>query len=294
MLLDILLIWQVEIKNQNFQYSIMLKKIFNEPLVHFALLGIFLFFLFKWVSDDDTDRRIVVDQYDLNEIIAKWNLQWSRDPTEEELKGLLDNYIKQEIYYREALAMRLDHNDEVVKRRMAQKIQFLTQDVSSQVEPTQEQLKNFLEDNAERYIKEKEVSFKHKYFSPDKRSNADSDALLALGQDNPIGDHPPMPSEYNQATMSKIRADFGQAFSDEISKLNVSNSWQGPIKSGYGVHIIKIDQVTESRPYEYEEIKIELQNDYQYEFQLTMNEELLNSLLEKYQIILEFEEQGNE
>lgn len=270
----------------------MLKKIFGEPLVHFALLGIFLFFLFQWVSEDDTDRRIVIDQYDLNGIVAKWNLQWSRDPTEEELKGLLDNYIKQEIYYREALALRFDHNDEVVKRRMAQKMQFLTQDVASQVDPTEEQLRKFLDENIEKYTKEKEFSFAHVYFSPDKRKDADADALISLNLEDPKGDHPPIPSEYNQAPLSKVRASFGQAFSDELNKLTVNSKWQGPIRSGYGVHLVKIEQIYDSRPLSFDEVKTQLINDYQYEFQLTMNDELFSSLLEKYQIVLEFDEES--
>lgn len=268
----------------------MFKKIFKEPLVHFALLGLLLFVLFRLVNYDETDTAIVIDQYDLNEMIAKWNLQWSRDPTADELKGLLDSYIKQEIYYREALAMRLDHDDEVVKRRMAQKMKFLTQDVVSQVEPSEEELIRYMEDNAKSFTREKEISFKHVYFSPDRRQNALADAKAALDSQKPDGDHPPIPSEFNETSISKIRANFGQDFAENIGELVVADYWQGPITSGYGYHIVLIEKIIEARPYLFEEVKDQVKNDYQYDFQLRMNDELFNTLLEKYEVVLDFED----
>ena len=113
-----------------------MKNFLKEPLVHFLMIGVALFFLYSIVGTNEIDNKIIINQYDLNEIVAKWNLQWQRDPTPQELKGLLDNYIKEEIYYREALAMNLDHNDEIIRRRLAQKMKFLSQDLAESSDPT--------------------------------------------------------------------------------------------------------------------------------------------------------------
>ena len=116
------------------------------------MIGVALFFLYSIVGTNEIDNKIIINQYDLNEIVAKWNLQWQRDPTPQELKGLLDNYIKEEIYYREALAMNLDHNDEIIRRRLAQKMKFLSQDLAESSDPTNDLLQTFLDQNQEKYV----------------------------------------------------------------------------------------------------------------------------------------------
>ncbi|MFY0626366.1 MAG: peptidyl-prolyl cis-trans isomerase [Reichenbachiella sp.] len=268
----------------------MFQKIIKEPLFQFGLIGALLFFVFIWVNPDTVDNRIIIDEYDISEISSKWNMQWKRDPSPKELKGLLDNHIKQEIYYREALAMNLDHNDEIIKRRLAQKMQFLTQDLVEKVDPSNAELLNYLEENQEKYIKETEVSFSHKYFNRDLRNDAQSDAINALSNAKLNGDYSPVKNSFERAPLSRIRAELGSDFAVAISKLKSSEEWQGPVKSGFGYHIVLISNIFPGEPYALDEIRSRVKNDFHYDMINEMNDELFNSLLEKYEVVLKFEE----
>ena len=269
----------------------MIKRILSEPLFQFSILGLALFLLFNLVSPEDSDNKIVIDQYDIDELASKWNLQWQRDPTEQELKGLLDNYIKQEIYYREALAMRFDHNDEIVKRRMAQKMQFLTKDLAERVNPTDVQLEQFLKSHRNKYLREKLVSFDQIYFSPDKRENALSDAKGALNSQNPIGDFSSLRTSYSEISINRLYTEFGTEFAKSIDTINMSMNWQGPIKSGFGYHLVKVNKIFVAEPYELSQIRNRVIDDFQADNLKKVNDELFNSLLEKYDIILDFEQE---
>jgi hypothetical protein len=111
-----------------------MKKIIKEPLVHFLLIGLGIFILYSLTASKDTSRdEIVISDSDLHHMVEMWKLRWQREPTEEELIGLVSSTIREEILYREALKMNLDHDDEVVKRRLAQKTDFLSNDISAMV-----------------------------------------------------------------------------------------------------------------------------------------------------------------
>ncbi|MGL1885822.1 MAG: peptidylprolyl isomerase [Reichenbachiella sp.] len=264
-------------------------KIFKEPLVHFGIIGVALFILFSFVNEDETDTQIVIDQYDINEIVSKWNLQWQRDPSPDELKNLLDNYIKEEIFYREALAMNLDHNDEIVKRRMAQKMQFLTQDIANDLVPSDEELSEFMSQSRDKYLKEKTISFEQVYFSPDSRENPLQDAQTALEKNKIKGDYSPIKNLYTQVALSRIRADLGLTFARLLDSLSVQDQWQGPFTSGLGVHLIKVNSIISSESIPLEKVKQQVTDDYIYDAQQQMNEDIFNGLLEKYEVKLSFE-----
>ncbi len=119
------------------QLNPFMRKILKEPLFHFLLLGALIFALYGIVNrKTDDEGTIIIDDFDINNIIASWEMQWKRLPTDEELKNLIQQNIKQEIFYQEALKMNLDHNDEIIKRRLSQKMQFLSNDLASMNEPS--------------------------------------------------------------------------------------------------------------------------------------------------------------
>ena len=204
----------------------MIQKILKEPLVHFLIIGLVLFFVFNVVSPDDRDRTIIIDEYDLNEVITKWKSQWKRDPSTQELKALLDNYIKEEIYYREALAMNLDHNDEIIRRRMAQKMKFLTQDIVEDMEIDDENLQAFLEANQEKFRTEKKISFEQKFFSRDKEGDPMSRARAALSETNTQSDPSPVPENFEGVSMFEIRRQLGIGFVEAMDSLGAGDQWQ--------------------------------------------------------------------
>ena len=130
-----------------------MKKLLKEPLIHFVLIGFGLFVLYGWVSDgNDSPDKIYFDDYDMNNLIASWEMQWKRLPTDEELKSLVRQNIRQEVFYQEALKMNLDHNDEIIKRRLAQKMNFLSNDLAKLKEPSDQDLMSYYDQNKEKYM----------------------------------------------------------------------------------------------------------------------------------------------
>ena len=269
----------------------MIRKILNEPLVHFGILGFLLFILFSIINPEESNSKIVIDEYDISEISSKWKMQWQREPTPQELKGLLDNYIKQEIYYREALEMNLDHNDEVIRRRLSQKMQFLTQDLVESAVPDDEELQKFMDKNREKYLTEQRYSFKHLYFSPDLRSDPKKDAELALKNPKNKYDDLPVRFEFVKMDASRIRAELGESFVTSLSELEASSNWQGPIRSGFGYHLVLLTEVVAAEPKSLDKIRETVINDYQYDLMERVNDELFESLIEKYEIVIDLDEE---
>jgi len=262
----------------------------KEPLIHFILIGAGLFLLFSLVSEEERDYQIIIDEYDLNQVVSKWKLQWQRDPTEAELKGLMDSYIKQEILYKEALALNLDHNDEIIKRRMAQKMKFLTEDLMSGFEINEKELNEYYEQNREKYKKEDFYSFEQVYFSPDVREDPYSDAIKEKGEDKPKGDPSSLKHEYKGVTLYDIRRELGKNFIDSLIQLEVNKTkWQGPISSGLGVHLIQLYHKELGSYPKLEEVKQKVEEDYLYDYEQAFNEQLMEQLLKKYEVVFDLE-----
>ncbi len=152
-------------------------KILREPLIHFLVTGAALFILFSSVNRGQSgsgaaDTEIVVSEGRIHSITQKFTKVWQRPPTNRELEGLIQAYIREEVLYREALAMGLDVGDEVVRRRMAQKLEFLSEDVMSLLEPTDVELRSYYESYKEEFRRETHVTFQHVYLNSDKRGES--------------------------------------------------------------------------------------------------------------------------
>jgi hypothetical protein len=172
------------------------KRWLREPLLHFLLIGFALFAgyaLFSPPSAQLVSSRIELTTDDLNQLQLTWMAQWQRPPTPDELRGLIDTKVRQEILYREALALGLDQGDEIVKRRMAQKMEFLAEDTTTVRDPSTAELKSWFEENAARFALPGQVTFHHLYFSPDKRGQqAKDDAARTLATHGQASDETAM------------------------------------------------------------------------------------------------------
>jgi len=269
-----------------------MNKILKEPLLHFILLGLLFFGLYNVVNkQNDSDSVILIDDFDMNNIIASWEMQWKRLPTDEELKSLVNQNIKQEIYYQEALKMKLDHNDEIIKRRLAQKMQFLSNDLATISEPTDEELKKFYDANFEDYLTPSVYSFYQIIFSPDNRNNPKKDAEQTLlkfdkstiDEMKNKGDVLPFPFFFENKNSDEINRQLGLQFSDHLKSLK-TNGWTGPIQSGFGYHLIYITDKTGPQIPDFEIVKNDLQRDFEYVNQKQLNEQLLQELKKNYTI----------
>jgi hypothetical protein len=241
----------------------------REPLLHFLILGAALFGISRFVkpATDRTapSRQIVLTLDDLRQIQIGFAAQWQRAPTEQEMLGLLENKIKEEILYREALAMGLDKDDTIVKRRMAQKMEFLAEDVSSTHEPTTEELKAYFEKNPKMFTQPARITFRLLYFSPDKRGKAawaDANAALARLKGKSaswegaaaLGD-PFMFQDYMaDRTPDQVAKDFGPPFAKTLFAQK-PGAWTGPIESGYGWHLVYVDSLISEQASAFEEVE---------------------------------------
>ncbi len=274
-----------------------MKKFLKEPLFHFLLIGTLLFGLFYIINPSEDKEEIVIDEELVNELVAKWGQKRNRQPTLNEIQGLISEYLEQEIFYREALKMNLDHNDEIVKRRLAQKMQFISDELAETLQPTEEMLLSYYENNKENYKKPAIFTLEQLYFSPDTREDATKDAqeVLASNDIPEQADPLSLPRSYQNTSGTKIAIDFGTRFATGIDSLSL-NQWHGPILSGLGVHLVKINKKEPSGYYSYNEVKREVGLDYNFEANNKFKTDLLNELLKNYNIVydLETKELANE
>ncbi len=262
-----------------------MKKILKEPLVQFLTIGALLFFMYGLINTEESRNEIVVDTNLINELAAKWELKRNRQPSLQELKGLVNQYIEQEVLYREALAMNLDHNDEIVKRRLAQKMEFLSDGLAESLQPTEEMLVTYYNEHKENYKRSPIYTMQQVYFSEEKRVNVFEDAKSALKSENPeeLGDNISLSSQYTTVSALKIARDYGSAFATALDSLPIGE-WTGPIYSGFGVHIIFITEKKPSSYFTFNEVAAKVNVDYNYEASNNFKKELIASLLKNYTI----------
>jgi peptidyl-prolyl cis-trans isomerase C len=241
----------------------------REPLLHFLVLGAALFAVNTYVHPGlgrvAPSRQIALTLDELRQLDLYFETQWHRQPTPDEFSHLVESKVQEEVLYREALAMGLDKGDEIVRRRMAQKMQFLAEDVAAAHEPTTEQLRAWYAKNTDKFALPSRVSFRHLYFSPDRRGErAHDDAVRALAkltgqpEDSPLAislaDRFMFQDYYADRTSEQLAKDFGPTFAVTVSKL-APGSWQGPIESGLGWHLVFVDSVIPGRVPAFEEVE---------------------------------------
>ena len=226
-------------------------RLLREPLVHFLVLGVGLFLLFGIVgdSDDAQSGRIVISTARVAQLTEIFTRTWQRPPTEQELEGLIEGHIREEVYYREALAMGLDRDDTIVRRRLRQKLEFFTDDLMAAIDPTQEQLEAYLSGHPDTFRVPVQLSFRQIYFNLDRRgeqAKEDAETLLArlngasLEMDTTgFGDSLMLPDEYGRVSEVEVARAFGEDFAAALFELPAGR-WSGPVESGFGLHLVLI------------------------------------------------------
>jgi hypothetical protein len=229
-----------------------MRKLLHEPLIHFLILGAALFLVFDLTREtDQTDtRRIVVTAGQVEQLVAQFSRTWMRPPTPSELEGLVEQHVRSEVFYREAMAMGLGQDDPYVRNRLALKLEFLLDDLSADTEPADGELVRFLEQHPERFAEPARLSFRQVYLNPDRQPDPGAEAerlfdLLRSGADPAgLGDVSMLASSFEAATRDETARHFGGDFADALFELE-PGVWSGPVLSPFGIHLV---QVTERRP----------------------------------------------
>ena len=274
-----------------------MRSLFREPLAHFLAIGIGLFAIFAIVNDSqpaETDTRIVVTAADAEWLSQNFARVWNRQPTATELDHLIEEHIREEVYFREALALGLDTDDTIIRRRLAQKMQFLSEDLAVQSDSPDEAVRAFYEEHSEDYRVPPHLTFSHIYFSSDQRggrATRDAErirvALDALPEPPARapdrGDRFMLEHDYVSVTPEEIGWLFGSDFGEQLSNLDVG-TWSGPIESGYGLHLVRIDAREEGHLPSFEEAREHVRRDFANDRRLTMNEEFYDTLRKRYTV----------
>ncbi len=277
-----------------------MKRILKSPLVYFFVVGFVVFGLHSFLNREDRDDSdpltVDVTSGDIEWIRSSWEARMRRPPTQQELQALVDRFIRDEILFREAMAMDLDDRDLVIQRRLVQKLTFVLEDLAETMEPTDDELKAYLLENEEKYRIPGTMSFTQVYYNPSKRKNAMAEAetvlaRLMLAEKGPeeaasLGDDMMMDSSPRHKSPDEVARMLGEAFADQLFSID-EKGWQGPIRSTFGLHLVYISNHTPSRMPEFESIREKVQYDFMYYRKQDVVESAYNAVKSRYTILVE-------
>lgn len=243
-------------------------RLVREPLLHFVVAGMALFGAYRWLHPEpvggDAERRIVVTEDDLRQMSLTWLAQGRPPPSPEQMRNLVERWVRDEVLYREALALGLDQGDTIVKRRLVQKMAFLSDDLADLREPTRAELEAWFAERADRFALAPRASFRQLYFSPDRRgeqARAGAEAALAKLAHGSVGaeqaaslaDPFVLQLYYPDRTPDQIAKDFGPGFAEALLRLE-PGAWRGPVESGFGWHLVFVESLAPARVPDFAEV----------------------------------------
>jgi hypothetical protein len=276
-------------------------KILREPLLHFILLGAAIFAVFSLISRHKTEKpgEIVVTQGTLENIAAGFTRTWQRPPTKEELQGLVRDYIREEAAYREALNMGLDRDDTIVRRRLRQKLEFISDDLASHAEPSDADLDAFLKAHLGLFKAEPVFSFRQIYLNPQLHGanlQRDEASILAELRSegsgaslSSLGDPFLLEQSFENVSLAEVKQNFGEQFASGLSVLSTGH-WQGPVNSGYGAHLVFLSKRSEGRIPSLAEVRDQVRREWLNAKRTEAIEKFYETLLRRYTVKIELPE----
>jgi len=243
-------------------------RLLREPLLHFLAIGGLIFLFFAAVAEpgpEPTDT-IVVGPERIEQLATRFQAVWRRPPSDDELRAMIDDFVREEIYYREALALGLDRNDTVVRRRLRQKMEFLTDTAGDLMEPAAGELEAYLAANEQTYRSGPRLAFEQIYLGETPGPESIKLSLIALQSDpvtepSALGESTLLPARLGLLPPSAIDGVFGQGFFERVAELP-PGVWAGPVTSAYGVHLVRILESQPARMPPLEEVRGALLGDW--------------------------------
>ena len=275
----------------------MIVRLLREPLLQFLALGAMLFALYGFAGKQSAEApgKIVVSASRVANLGDGFARTWRRLPNEQELQGLIEDYIRDEVFYREGRAAGLDRDDVIIRRRVRQKMEFLADDMSVP-EPSDEQLAAYLASNPERFRAEDQLTFHQVFLSATRRANTiDSDSkqiasILARADGavdaTVLGDPFLLGEEFRNVSPSKVTSIFGESFAKQISVME-KGRWQGPISSGFGQHFVFISEWVSGNLPPLDAVRPVVHREWANARRLEAEQKLYASLRNRYEIVVE-------
>lgn len=275
----------------------MLGVVLREPLTHFIGLALAIFLLYGVVNRSVVPEadEIIVTSAKIEQLGGLFTKTWQRPPSAQELKGLIDDYVKEEIYNREALLLGLDKDDTVIRRRLRQKMEFLVDAEVDALTPTDAELEAYLKTNGDQFRIAPMMAFEQIYLSPAKRGDridADAQAMLdevrgnAQADPEMLGDRTLLPSTFPLTVKATINQTYGGTFSDELEKVPV-NQWSGPVPSSYGLHLVRVIERMEGRNPVLSEVRDAVAREWSNAKRNALEGERIEALLKRYKVTIE-------
>ena len=274
------------------------QRMLAEPLCQFMILGGVIFLVYSLVSGQVGGRSgaIVVTQGKIESLAAAFASARQRPPSEEELVGLIQDYVREEVFYREAMELGLDRDDTIIRRRLRQKMEFITADMTAQTEPTEVDLQAYLTAHPESFTVEPRFTFRQVYFNPQKRQAAlarDIERTLAElrrdGENGDVavrGDSSLIEPYFESIPTVEVEKIFGPEFAQQLKAL-APGEWQGPVSSGYGVHLVLVSQRTAGYVPPLAEVRDLVRREWDNARHLEASEKFYRQLLKRYHVVIE-------
>ena len=276
-----------------------LKELLRDPLEHFLIIGALIYDAYGWLGSESADedaRTVTISSGDIEALTGQWTRLYSRPPTREELAGLIKKHVRTQILYREAKAMGLDQQDQVIERRLAQKVELLSKSLVTPAPPPDEVLLAWYADNTDQFREPDAYTLSQVFFDPDQRDNALEDARAALNKlqqltDVPAdlagyGDDSIVQNYYAGRTSMELRRTLGSGFVDQVTTL-APGSWHGPVLSGFGVHLVFVHGVKRPDAPGLADIRDAVQEAWMLEQVDALSERFLDELISRYDVVVE-------
>lgn len=275
----------------------MLKRLLNEPLVHFSALALLIFAAHGLLGDArmQAPDSIVVTAPKIEQMAALFTRTWQRPPTPEEFKGLIDDYVKEEILVRQALELGLDRDDTVVRRRLRQKMEFLNAAEAEALTATDAELDAFLKANPAVFEIDPMLAFQQIVLNPQRHGEAieqNAAAILEVLLSQPaadpasLGDASQLPPELPLTSKTSIGQTFGDDFAEELDKAPVGQ-WTGPVDSGFGLHLIRVTERVPGRVPALDEVRDAVAREWTNARRSQLEDQRFAELLKRYVVSIE-------
>jgi hypothetical protein len=277
--------------------SSLMKNLVREPLVHFLLLGALIFGAFKFISRETIEPgKILITQGRIDSLEITFSRTWRRPPTATELEGVIRDYVREEVFAREAVALGLDKDDTIIRRRLRQKLEFVSEDVAAQAEPTEEQLRAYLQAHPDTFRGDYRFTFTQVYLDPQRRgANLRRDAARVLAQlrrsgakvdPATLGDSLMLENEFKALTASEVVKQFGEKFAAALGEMT-TGQWHGPIESGFGMHLVLVSERTGGSLPALEDVRAAVRREWTNARRMEANEKFYQTLLQRYTVTIE-------
>lgn len=277
-----------------------MKRWLREPLIQFLVLGAAFFLLNGLLGRRDVEageRVIHVQPGRIENLAALFAKTWQRPPTAQELRGLVDDYVLEEALYREGLALGMDRDDAIIRRRLRQKMEFVANDIVELAEPTEAELEAWLATHPESYARPAHYRFRQVFLDPARRGDkleADAKRVLAelreLAPDadpRGLGDSSLLEHAFEDVRADVVARAFGDDFAAGLAKLPFGQ-WAGPVESAFGLHLVFIDACTKGRATALAEVRAAVERDFRHDRQQKASKSFHQEILARYRVVIEW------